>query len=169
MTSQDNHNHFCIYCGARLVANQHFCTQCGKKVYHGPQTEVVRVSSKYESQVNRIEEDYNLKQSRASELVEKLFEPNHASYSRFTSAIRKSNQLFYNQLQITRKMIELDDSGLVDDEIENKIGLLNTFVDKMEDLINELVILLSSNKKDNDDVNDLFSDMDDLIDSVKNY
>jgi hypothetical protein len=39
----------------------------------------------------------------------------------------------------------------------------------MEELINELVIQLSSNKKDNDDINDLFKDMDDLIDSVKDY
>ena len=39
----------------------------------------------------------------------------------------------------------------------------------MEDLINELVIQLSSNKQDNDDINNLFRDMDDLIDSVKDY
>ena len=39
----------------------------------------------------------------------------------------------------------------------------------MEDLTNELIIHLSSNKKDNDDINDLFKDMDDLINSVKDY
>jgi hypothetical protein len=39
----------------------------------------------------------------------------------------------------------------------------------MDDLINELVIQLSSNKKDNEDVDNLFKDMDDLIDSVKDY
>lgn len=39
----------------------------------------------------------------------------------------------------------------------------------MEDLINELVIQLSSNKKDNEDINNLFNEMDDLIDSVKDY
>ena len=68
-------------------------------------------------------------------------------------------------------MIELDNDGneLVEREIENKIIVLKTFITKMEDLINELVINLSSNKKDNDDVNNLFKDMDDLIDSVKNY
>ena len=54
-------------------------------------------------------------------------------------------------------------------KIENKIVTLNTFIDKMEDLINELVIQLSSNKDDDEDINALFNDMDDLIDSVKNY
>jgi hypothetical protein len=66
-------------------------------------------------------------------------------------------------------MMELERSESVNREIEIKIKTLETFVDKMEDLINELVIQLSSNEKDNDDINNLFKDMDDLIDSVKDY
>lgn len=169
MNSQDNHNHFCIYCGARLVANQHFCSQCGKEVFHEPEPQVIKTPSRYESEVKSIEQDYNKKQARATELVEKLFDPDHMAYSKFTNAITKSNQLFANQLKITQKMMELDDSLVIGGEIENKIKTLNTFVDKMEELINELVIQMSSNKKDNDDVNNLFKDMDDLIDSVKDY
>jgi hypothetical protein len=66
-------------------------------------------------------------------------------------------------------MMEMENSTVINREIENKIRTLETFVDKMEDLINELVIQLSSNEKDNDDINNLFKDMDDLIDSVKDY
>lgn len=164
----DNHNHFCIYCGARLVPNQHFCSQCGKEVYHDP-AQVIKTLSQYESTIKQINEEYNLKQARAKELVDKLFDPSHMSYSKFTSAIEKSNQLFANQLKITQKMMELEDSELVNGQIEEKINILNAFVDKMEELINELVIQLSSNKKDNEDINNLFNDMDDLIDSVKDY
>ena len=91
------------------------------------------------------------------------------SYSKFTSSITKSNQLFTNQIIIAHRMMELDENSFVDGEIENKIKTLNAFVDKMEDLINELVIQLSSNKKDNKDINNLFNEMDDLIDSVKDY
>ena len=91
------------------------------------------------------------------------------AYAKFMNSIKKSNQLFVNQLKITQKMMEIDDSSLVNVEIENKIKTLNTFVDKMEDLINELVIQLSSNQKDNEDIDNLFKDMDDLIDSVKDY
>ena len=169
MTLEDNHNHFCIYCGAKLVANQHFCSQCGREVFHDSKEQAVKVISKYKSQIDEIEQDYNSKQAKATELVEKLFDPTHMSYSKFTNAIKKSNQLFANQLKIAQKMLELDSNSIVDGEIENKIKTLNTFVDKMEDLINELVIQLSSNKKDNDDINNLFNDMDDLIDSVKDY
>lgn len=166
---ENNHNHFCIYCGARLVPNQHFCSQCGKKVYQDTEDTTVNVPSVYESKVREIEKDYNSKQARATELVEKLFDPAHMSYSKFINAIKKSNQLFANQLKITQKMMELERSESVNREIEIKIKTLETFVDKMEDLINELVIQLSSNEKDNEDINNLFKDMDDLIDSVKDY
>ena len=164
----DNHNHFCIYCGAKLIPNQHFCSQCGKEVYHDS-TQTAMSPSRYESKVKEIEKDYNSKQAKAQELVEKLFDPSHMSYSNFTAAIERSNQLFANQLKITQKMMELESSDVVNRQIEDKIRVLNTFVDKMEDLINELVIQLSSNKDDNDDINALFKDMDDLIDSVKDY
>ena len=95
----------------------------------------------------------------------------HMAYNKFSSSINKSNQLFANQLEVTRKMVELDtdNNELVEKEIDSKIKTLETFVDKMEDLINELVIHLSSNEKDNDDINNLFNDMDDLIHSVKDY
>ena len=170
MSSEDTHNHFCIYCGARLVANQHFCSQCGKEVYHDPEEVVIKTPSKYKSKIDEIEADYNSKQAKATELLSKLFDPTHMAYSRFSNAISKSNQLFSNQIAIARRMVELDENNnLVEGELENKIKTLNTFVDKMEDLINELVIQMSSNKKDNDDINNLFNDMDELIDSVKDY
>lgn len=169
MSGENNHNHFCIYCGAKLEPNQHFCIQCGKEVYHGPEEEVVKAPSKYKPEIDKIEEEYNSKQEKATELVEKLFDPTHMSYSKFTNAIKRSNDLFTNQLKITQRMMELDSNDVVDGEIENKINTLNAFVDKMEELINELVIQLSSNKEDNDELNNLFDDMDDLIDSVKDY
>ena len=103
--------------------------------------------------------------------MDKLFDPNHMAHEKFSSSINRSNQLFTNQLEVTKKMIELnvDSNPIVEKEIDNKIAILETFIDKMDDLINELVIHLSSNKKDNDDINSLFNDMDDLINSVKDY
>ena len=170
MGIDDNQNHFCIYCGEKLEPGQHFCSQCGREIYH-EEPVVNVVSSKYDDKIDEIEQEYNYKQKRATELVDNLFEPDHMAYEKFLSSIKRSNQLFNNQLEVTKKMIELDvDSNqLVEKEIDNKIKVLETFIDKMDDLINELVIHLSSNKKDNDDINNLFSDMDDLIRSVKDY
>ena len=158
MSIQDNHNHFCIYCGAKLIPNQHFCSQCGKEISHDEEVETVQRPSEYGPEVEKIAN-------------EKLFDPSHMSYQKYTAAIEKSNGLFDNQLIVARKMIELDDGNnpVVKRELENKIKTLNSFIDKMEDLINELVIQLSSNKDDDSDINNLFSEMDDLIDSVKDY
>ncbi|WP_407391158.1 zinc-ribbon domain-containing protein [Methanobrevibacter sp.] len=177
MTIEETHNHFCIYCGAKLGEGQNFCSQCGKAVVHEEKPVVheekpINVPvSKYSSEIDRINREYDLKQSRATTLVNKLFDPNHMAYNKFSSSIEKSNELFHNQLLIARKMVELDndDSPVIKQEIESKINTLQTFVDKMDDLINELVIQLSSNKKDEEDINNLFNDMDDLIHSVKDY
>ena len=170
MTIDANHNHFCIYCGAKLEPNQKFCIQCGKQVFRDEKTIEV-VPSKYDGIISNLEKEYDLKQRRATELVEKQFEPGNMAYNKFTSSIKKSNQLFANQLDVTKKMVELDtdNNELVEREIDGKIKTLQAFIDKMEDLINELVIHISTNKKDNDDINNLFNDMDDLIHSVKDY
>ncbi|MBE6499560.1 MAG: zinc ribbon domain-containing protein [Methanobrevibacter thaueri] len=166
---QNNHNNFCIYCGAKLIPNQHFCSQCGHEVYHDSEINTIDIAE-YETKINDIEKKYNIKQSRAKELLEKLFDPSHISYSRFSDIILKSNQLFSNQISIVRKMLELEDSTLlIQGELDNKIKTLKKFIYKMEDLINEMVIQLSSNKNDNEDINNLFKEMDDLIESVKDY
>lgn len=168
--TNENHNHFCIYCGAKIDEGQNFCAECGKPVYK--EKPIIQKSpSKYDKRINELSQEYNIKQAKASELVEKLFDPTHLAYERFTSSITKSNNLFDIQLGIARKMAEMDieNNQFVEKEIESKLVTLQTFIDKMEELINELIIHLSSNKKDNDDINNLFNDMDDLIHSVKDY
>lgn len=169
MVLEDNHNHFCIYCGAKLDLGQNFCIECGKPVFHNERPKVAE--SKYVKIVADLESEYNIKQSKAKDLVGKQFDPNHMSYDRFMSSINKSNQLFDNQLTVTKRMLELDmdKNDFVEREIKGKIKTLQEFIDKMEDLINELVIHLSSNKQDDEDINNLFDDMDDLIHSVKDY
>lgn len=164
-----SHNHFCIYCGARLEEHQNFCIQCGKKVVQDETPVKVNVS-KYVDEVDRLEQEYNIKQSRATELVNKLFDPNHMSYDKFSSAITRSNQLFANQVIIARKMLEFDDeTQIIEHEIVNKIKTLKSFIDKMGNLTDELVIQMSSNKEDNEEIENLFDEMDDLINSVKDY
>lgn len=152
-----------------MEENQHFCTQCGKKVI-GNDKPSRDVLSKYSAKIEELEEEYDSKQAKAMELVNKLFDPTHMSYGRFSSSITKSNQLFYNQLQIAKRMVEMDNHNLVvEHEIESKIATLQKFIDKMDDLSSELVIQYSSNKEDEEEIHNLFDAMDDLIDSVKDY
>ncbi len=170
MSIEDNHNHFCIYCGAKVDYGQNFCSECGKPVFR-KDVEIRVVPSKYDEKITQLEQDYDLKQSRAKEIVDKLFHPNHMAHEKFSSSITKSNNLFSTQLEITKKMAEMDidKNPFVEKEIENKLKTLQKFIDKMDDLINELIIHMGSNKDDDEDINNLFNDMDDLIGSVKNY
>ena len=46
---------------------------------------------------------------------------------------------------------------------------MKAIISQIDDLTNELIINLSSNKKSNSDVENLFDDMKDIIDSVKKY
>ena len=46
---------------------------------------------------------------------------------------------------------------------------LETIIEKLNDLINELIISSKDSKKSDDEIQNLFKDMDDLIDSVKKY
>jgi hypothetical protein len=80
-------------------------------------------------------------------------------------ALKERKSLFSIQVDVARKMSELDtsESPFVIRELDTKIETLQAFIDKMEDLTNELIIHMSSNKKDNDDIHNLFNDMDDLI------
>lgn len=170
MPIEDNHNHFCIYCGARIDSAQNFCSECGRPVFK-KESEVKRPPSEYENKIAELENEYDIKQAKAKELVEKIFDPSHMAYQRFTSSITKSNNLFSTQLDIAKKMAEMDmnKSPFVEKELQNKLETLQAFIDKMEDLINELIIHMGSNKEDTTDINNLFKDMDDLIDSVKDY
>lgn len=170
MPIEDNHNHFCIYCGAKIDFGQNFCSECGRPVYK-KEVEVKKVPSEYEAKISELENEYDIKQGKAKELVEKIFDPNHMAYERFTSSITKSNNLFSTQIDIAKKMAEMDinENPFVEKELDNKLVTLQAFIDKMEDLISELIIHMSSNKEDTNDINNLFNDMDDLIDSVKDY
>ena len=55
------------------------------------------------------------------------------------------------------------------EELEEKIKDLETIIEKLNDLINELIISSKDSKKSDDEIQNLFKDMDDLIDSVKKY
>lgn len=170
MSIGDDHNHFCIYCGARIEPGQNFCSECGNPVYR-KKHEARKVPVEYENKIIELENEYDIKQGRATELVEKIFDPNHMSYERFTSSITKSNNLFSTQVGIAKKMAEMDmdKNPFVEKELNAKLVTLQSFIDKMDDLINELIIHMSSNKEDINDINNLFNEMDDLIDSVKDY
>ena len=126
---------------------------------------------KYTVEVEELRDTFDEKEKTVRELIEKRFQPPQITYDRFMATIDKSHDLFYSEadgaLNITKLAVE--DTPRVESELENKIDTLKSIIDQIEDLTNELVINISSNEKSHDNVKGLIDDMENLIDSVKEY
>lgn len=166
-------NNFCMQCGYKLSPGDVFCANCGVKIpqEEKPKAPVENPFSKYKQQILNLKELFEIKESRVNELLEKLFSPGELSYDYFISTINESSKLFYENTKISLKIIDLasEFSSVIEDELKNKIEVLKSILDKMDDLINELIIHVSTDKEDKDEIKSLMEDMEHLIDSVKDY
>jgi hypothetical protein len=83
--------------------------------------------------------------------------------------VDKSAELFKKNMDSAYTMINLasEYSPRIAGEVESKIDILKAIIQKLDDLSNELVLNEDLSKKE--DVDNLISEMDDLIQSVKNY
>ena len=126
---------------------------------------------KYSDEVNELKKVFDEKEVTVRDLIAKRFKPPQMTYDRFMATIDKSHNLFYHEadgaLNITKYAVE--DTPRVESELESKINTLKSIIDQIEDLTNELVINISSDEESDEDVKTLIDDMEDLIDSVKDY
>lgn len=166
--------HFCMNCGAKLNPDDHFCGECGVKVGEVERQKVVEIREKfpqYRAQLNELKQEYELKEGRAKELIGKLFNTSKMSYNSFNSSLNNCNKLFYEQIGIAFSIIDLasSESLKLENELKSKIEVLKSIIEKLNDLIDELIIHISSNKDNSDEINAVFEDMEKLIDSVRFY
>lgn len=148
-----------------------------KKVETPVQTTSVEESTgveslkKYEKEINNLNILFNVKEEVVRELIEKRFEPPQITYDKFMSSIDSCHKLFYVQSDAALNIINLaaEDTPRVRDEINNKIGSMKRIINQIEDLTNELVINISSSNESTGEVKNLLDDMENLIDSVKDY
>ena len=126
---------------------------------------------KYKNEVEELRAVFDKKEETVRELIEKRFKPPQITYDRFMSTIDKSHDLFYSEADgaVNIANLAVEDTPRVQGEIENKIDTLKSIIDQIEDLTNELVINISSEDKSGEDVRTLIDDMENLIDSVKEY
>ena len=140
-----------------------------KPVIEAPKDEVIPEYAEYKNQVTELIDEYNKKEAHARDLIEKRFEPPQMTYNKFIGVIGNSTKLFNNQADAAITMITLgsDYSPKMENEIKSKISNMKTIISKMDDLTNELV--LASNKDSQDEVDNLFEEMSELMDSIKDY
>lgn len=126
---------------------------------------------KYEKEINNLKVLFNVKEDVVRELIEKRFEPPQITYDKFISMIDNCHKLFYAQSDAASNIINLavEDTPRVQDEIKAKIDAMKKIINQIEDLTNELVINISSSNESTDEVKNLLDDMENLIESVKEY
>jgi len=162
---------YCINCGFKLNVDDNFCPNCGVKVGED-NSEVIMDDDfflKYKIKIENLKGEYDLKVSKAIELIKKEFDPSEISYNDFISTLNNSNNIFYNNVEVALDIIELSSnpSVKIKNELDNKINTLNEIIDKLEDFIDELIIHIAEGSEK--EVKNLTKELDDLIDSVKDY
>lgn len=168
-----NEFHFCMNCGAKLSPGDNFCCSCGVKVGETERKTKIEIQNflQYKNQIYDLKNEFDIKEKRARDLTIKVFDKSNNTYVRFNSSLDNIHKLFYEQMDGALNIIDLSasESQVLEKEIKDKISLLKSFISKLNDLIDEFVIHISSNGDNSDEINSVFEDMESLIDSVKYY
>lgn len=114
-------------------------------------------------EVEDLKDTYYYKEQIARDLVEKRFTPPQITYDKFISVIDKSTSVFNNEYEKTKELINLNTTERIDNEIDKKIDILKSLIQKMEGLSKELILTDNSNEKA------VIGELDELISSIKDY
>ena len=136
--------------------------------------EVIIVPSslkRYEEEIKTLKTEYDAKEKVVVNLIEKSFTPPQITYDKFMDSVKNCSKVFNSQFDSALNIIQLTsrETPRINTELESKISHMKAIISQIDDLTNELIINLSSDKKSNADVENLFDDMKNLIDSVKKY
>lgn len=114
--------------------------------------------------IEELKETYFSKEKMARDLVEERFTPPQITYDKFISAIDSSTKLFTNETETIEELINLDSNEKINIEIDKRIDILYSLIEKMEDLSNELIL---TKTRDNDE--EVIEELDNIIASIKDY
>ena len=136
--------------------------------------EVIIVPSslkRYEEEIKTLKTEYDAREKVVVNLIEKSFTPPQITYDKFMDSVKNCSKVFNSQFDSALNIIQLTsrETPRINTELESKISNMKAIISQIDDLTNELIINLSSDKKSNADVENLFDDMKNLIDSVKKY
>ena len=133
---------------------------------------VISVFKFYEKQFNELERIYPKKEKNTMELIEKRFAPPQLTYSRFKRVVDDSHETFYSQLNAGYSILELSTeySTKVEDELKNKLIVLNSIIKGLDKLAEELVLNISQVDTESDDeIDNLFDEFKRATRSVSAY
>jgi len=125
----------------------------------------------YKAQIDNQKQAFDKKEENITGLINKRFESGELSHNRFMSVIDSCHKLFHHQSDSATSIIEMapEYSERLDETVKDKISIMESINDEMNNLIEELIIHDGDNEKSEDDLKELFANMDNLINSVKDY
>jgi hypothetical protein len=125
----------------------------------------------YKTEIDNQKQAFDKKEENITGLINKRFENGELSHNRFMSVIDNCHKLFYHQFNSSTSIIEMapEYSERLDETVKDKISIMESINDEMNNLIEELIIHDSDNEKSEEDLKELFANMDNLINSVKDY
>lgn len=134
-----------------------------------PKEEVIPEFSDYLKKLKELKNVYQKKDASTRKLIEKRFEPPQLTYTRFISTVDKSGEMFAHQHDSAMSIISLasEESPRITRELDSKIDIMESLIDRLDDLANEIVVSMESS--DSEDVSNLIDDMENLIKSVRDY
>ena len=126
----------------------------------------------YRKQFKELEEIYPQKEKNALDLIEKRFAPPQLTYTRFKGVVDDSHETFYSQLNAGYNILELSTeySTKVEDELKNKVIVLNSIIKSLDSLSEELVLNITQVETESEDeIDQLFEEFTRATRSVKHY
>lgn len=135
------------------------------------ESEVIPEFKAYDNHIKDLKNNFDKKEENISGLINKRFTKGELSYDRFMSVIDNCHKIFYHEADSASSIIHLapEYSERLDESAKEKIGILESINDEMNNLIEELIIHDGDDKQSDEDLKDLFDNMDNLINSVKDY
>jgi hypothetical protein len=122
-------------------------------------------------EINNLSEEFKTKENKASQLIEKRFKSSELTYDKFKSVLTSAHENFYIQRDSALEIINLSShkNEKLDSELSKRINALESILEKVNQLIEALVIDSIESRESEEDLKVLVEDMENLINSVEDY
>lgn len=133
-------------------------------------SEIIPQFRAYNTQITGLKDTFNQKEENITNLINQRFNDGELSYDRFMTVINSCHKIFYHHADSALSIIGLasDYSERLEEAVKEKISILESINDEMNNLIEEL-ILHDGDDGSEEELDELFGNMDNLINSVKDY
>ena len=134
-------------------------------------SEIIPEFIAYNDKIIDLKDTFKNREETIRNIIDERFNQGEMTYDRFKSVIDNCHKIFYHHADSALKIIHLapEFTERLDESVKGKISILESINDEMNNLIEELIIHDGTDDQSQDDLNELFDNMDNLIDSVKDY